>query len=137
MIASTPEWQERLGKWLCDQLKCQYVEGQMQYIGLVVNGNISAVSGFEGYNGATVRGHMAITGRMNKEFIWFSFWYVFEQLKAHKLIGLVDSENTKAIRLDRHFGYVEEARINGGTPGGDMIIFTMKKEQCIYLHKFK
>jgi RimJ/RimL family protein N-acetyltransferase len=72
---------------------------------------------------------------MEKEWMRFCFDYVFNQVKVKKLIGLVSSANQRALKLDKHFGYVEEGIIKDAAPDGDLHILTMTKEQCRVLNK--
>ena len=130
--------QQELGEWICKRLEKPYLEGEAQYIGLEIKGNIVAVSMWAGFNGASVYSHIAIDGALNKkffEFLWFSFYYAFEQLKVKKIIGLVDAANHKALKLDKHLGYVEEAIIKDASTNGDMRIMTITKSQCKYLKR--
>lgn len=125
----------RIGNWVYARTGGIFCPEISQAIGLEKDGEIVAATVYEGWNGSVVKGHIAIDSKygMNKEFLKFNFKYVFDQLKARKLIGMVDSSNTEAMELDRNFGYVEEARIIDGTPTGDLVIFTMTREQCRFL----
>ena len=127
--------QDELGEWLCSRTGGKYVKGSGSYIGLERNGKIVAVVGYEDYNGASIRAHIAFEGQLTREFIWYGFYYPFEQLKVKKIIGLVSSNNHKALKLDKHFGYVEEAIIKDAVPDGDLHILTMTKEQCRFLKR--
>lgn len=90
---------------------------------------------YEGCNGASIRGHLAGVGKkwMNREFLWFCFYYPFIQLGVNKIIGLVSSDNLEARKLDEHLGFVLEATLKDATPKGDMLIYTMTKDQCRWL----
>lgn len=127
--------QKELGEWIAKRTGGAYVEGEQKYIGLETDGQIVAVASYANCNGASVYVHLAIDGRLTPEFLWFGFYYPFEQLKVNKLIGLVESTNTKALRLDLHFGYVHEATIKDAAPGGDMLILTMTRAQCRFLKR--
>jgi RimJ/RimL family protein N-acetyltransferase len=127
--------QDELGEWLCSRTGGKYVKGSEVYIGLETEGKIVAVAGYADFNGASIRVHLAVDGKITPEFLWYGFHYPFEELKVKKLIGLVSSNNKKALRLDKHFGYVEEAVIKDAVPEGDLHILTMTKEQCRFLRK--
>lgn len=118
---------------MCKRTGGRYIKGDGTYIGLETDGKIVAVAGYDGYNGASIRVHLAVDGKITPEFLWYGFYYPFEELKVKKLIGLVASTNHKALRLDKHFGYVEEAVIKDAVPYGDLHILTMTKDQCRYL----
>ena len=129
--------QDELGEWLVSRTGGTHIPNAGQYIGLERGGRLVAVAGFDNFNGASVCGHIAVDGgRMEKEWMRICFDYVFNQLKVHKLIGIVASNNEKALRLDRHFGYVEEAVLKGCSPNcADTHFLTMTKEQCRILNK--
>ena len=125
--------QERIGRWLHERIEGVYSPNLGSYIGLEKNGEIIAATGYEDFTGTSVRTHIAVEGRITKEFLRFIFWYPFEQLKVKKLIGLVSGGNEKALKLDKNMGFVEEAIVKDVYPNGDLHILTMTKEQCRFL----
>jgi hypothetical protein len=90
---------------------------------------------YDSYNGASIVGHLVGVGKkwMNREFLWFSFYYPFEQLGVKKIIGPVPSDNLIAQRLDEHLGFRLEATLKDAAPKGDLLIYTMTKDQCKWL----
>ena len=130
--------QGELGAWLCSRTGGEYIPGAGVYIGNERCGKIVAVAGYEDYNGASVRVHIAGEGNwLTRDFLWYGFYYPFEQMKVKKLIGIVASTNKKALKLDLNFGYVQEAIIKNAAPGGDIYILTMTKDQCRFLKNQK
>lgn len=131
-IVSEPK--NELGRWLCERTGGTY-SGEGQYIGLLENGQIIACVGFEDYNGASIRMHVAAEGKrwMTRDYLRFCFWYPFEQLKVKKIIGLVDSSNEQALRFDRNLGFQDEGLIKDAAPHGDLHILTMTKAQCRFI----
>lgn len=64
--------------------------------------------------------------------------YVFVQAKRLKVIGLVPAKNTRAQKLNKHFGFTELFRIEDGYKvGEDYIVMEMKKENCPYWTEVK
>lgn len=128
--------QEELGQWLAKRAGGLYVPNLSRYIGQVdENDNITAVIGFDDFNGRTMRMHCAGEGNwLNRNLLWFSFHYAFNLNNVTKLIGLVDSLNEAALKFDKHLGFVEEARIKDAGWDEDLVILTMTKEQCKYLN---
>lgn len=128
--------QELMGKWLCDKIGGTYVPGTGTYIGLERNGELCAVVGYEDFNGASVRMHVAAAeGKrwMVREYLWFCFYYPFEQLGVKQLIGLVDSSNTRALAFDKHLGFKRVAVIPEACKNGDLVILTMSRSECRFL----
>ncbi len=102
-------------------------------IGLERNGTLIAGTTYEGYNGRSICMHTAIE-RMNRDFLWYCFYYPFVELNVNKVLGVVDSFNTRAIKLDRHLGFVLESTIKDAGKEGDLLIFSMTKDQCPWLN---
>jgi hypothetical protein len=115
--------------------KGKYELSMTRFIGLESNGKLVAVAGFDSYNGASMQVHLAITGRLTRKYIRYVYNYAFNTAKVYKLVGLVSSSNAKALKFDFHSGFIEEGRIVGGYPDGDIVILTMTREQCRYLDK--
>lgn len=125
-----------VGPWVCARTGGVYCKEISQAIGqLNSKGEIVAGVLFEGFNGATVKGHIAIEPgySFSRTFLWAIGDYAFRQIKVRKVIGLVNSTNTKAIELDKKLGYVEEGRIKGGTVDGDLLILTLTAENYRYI----
>lgn len=125
------------GPWLMERINGQWIPGRGSTIGLWEDsvGPVACCL-YESCNGASVLGHLAGTGRrwMNREFLWYCFYYPFEQLKVNKILGLVESTNEAAIRLDEHLGFTLEATLKDAAPKGDLLIYSMTKDQCRWLN---
>ncbi len=90
---------------------------------------------YQGYTGASISIHMAgFNPRwVNKDMIWVAFHYPFVQLGCKKLFGQVGLHNQKALELDLRLGFKEEARIADVYPEGDMVLLSMRLEDCKWL----
>jgi RimJ/RimL family protein N-acetyltransferase len=134
-ILCTESDKVRVGEWVLARAGGKFLPEIAQAIGLEKDGELIAGAVFESWNGAVVYAHLAIANKygLNREFLKFGFSYAFNQIKAKKIVGLVASTNLDAIKLDENFGYVLEATIKDGVPDGDMLIYTMTKEQCRFL----
>lgn len=128
--------EDLFGPWMVKHNGGDWFPGRGSIIGLWEDnvGPIAAAM-YEGHNGASVSVHLTGVGKrwMNREFLWFCFYYPFVQLGVKKLIGVVESDNHDAIRLNHHFGYTLEATLKDAAPRGDLLIFTMTKDQCKWL----
>lgn len=124
---------EHICAWVAQRTGGEYYGGG-QGIGWELDGVLKAGAFFENYCGKSVMGHVAMdTTTAPREWMNVCFHYVFDQLKVKKLIGIVDSTNEKAIRFDKHLGYIHESTIKDAGKHGDTLIFTMTREQCRYL----
>lgn len=122
----------RVGKWMREQGSQAYRDGST-CIGLERNGEIVAGALFDFCNGASIFAHIAITGCITREWLWFICYYPFVQLRCHVLIGLVSSENKAARRFVEHFGFRLQTTIAKADLAGDLCIYTLKKEECRFL----
>lgn len=124
------------GPWLMNQINGEWFPGKGSTIGLWEDGvGPIAACYYDSCNGASIHGCLAGIGKrwMNREFLWFCFYYPFEQLKVNKIIGLVQSDNLAARKLDEHLGFTLEATLKDAAPNGDLLIYTMTKDQCKWL----
>ena len=130
------EHEDVLGPWMMQKLGATWFPGKGSIIGLWDDreGPIAA-SLFEAHNGASVMLHQVGIGRkwLNREYLWFVFHYPFIQLGVRKIISPVESENRDSVRFIRHIGFDLEATLKDAAPKGDLLIFTMTKDQCRWL----
>jgi hypothetical protein len=129
-IVSCPE----VGEWVADRVGGKYNAADSQAIGLEKDGNLIAGVIFERYNGVSLWMHVAIEGRLTPAYIKAIFNYAFIDCDVEKVIGTVTSGNVKAIKFDEHLGFTEEGRIRNACIEGDIILYTMTKEQCRYIN---
>jgi RimJ/RimL family protein N-acetyltransferase len=94
---------------------------------------------YQGYTGASIRMHAAgfVPRWADKDMLWMAFHYPFEQLNCTKLLGFVHSTNLKALDLNKKLGFKEEARITGVFRDADLVIMTMRREDCRWLMRGK
>jgi RimJ/RimL family protein N-acetyltransferase len=128
-----------IGNWVYARTGGTFPENICTAIGLAKDSKIVAGVVYEGFNGASVKTHIAIDDKeyLTKDFIRIIFQYPFLQLKCKKLIGIVDSSNAAALRLNEKLGFVKEGELKGASLTGDLVLMTMTKEQCKYLGKPK
>ncbi len=63
-----------------------------------------------------------------------AFRVPFVNAQKRILIGCVPSQNPNALKLNRHFGFVEVARIRDGYgDGNDIVLMELRKEHCRWL----
>jgi hypothetical protein len=126
---------QRCGKWIQENGGGYYREGTT-CIGLEKNGDLVAGVMYDYYNGASIYMHVAAIGKnwMNRDFLWFVFYYPFIQIGAKVIIGLVESDNLQAIKFDEHIGFKLNQKIPDASPNGDLLVYTMKKDDCKWLN---
>jgi RimJ/RimL family protein N-acetyltransferase len=126
---------ERFGQWLCEhQPGSEWKSGRGHVIGLEDGcGNILAAVLFEDYNGANINMHVAaVPGKrwLNREYLWYCFYYPFVQLGCKRITGIVPSVNMAARKFDENIGFTLEATLKDAHPQGDLLVYVMTKESC-------
>lgn len=127
-----------VGPWVCARTGGRFAAGDSSAIGLLSPTTNELIAGvlFDMWNGRSICMHVAaVPGArwMTKEYLWVCFDYPFNQVGVSKIIGLVDSTNAPARRFDEHLGFVQEAVIQGAGKVGDLLIYTMTRQQCRFL----
>lgn len=131
--------EEIFGPWMMSALNVgHWVPGRGHIIGLWddLDGPVAGCL-YENANGASIMLHCATDQSrkwMNREFLWFVFYFPFEQLGVTKIISPVESTNSECIRFIEHIGFTLEATLKDAAPKGDLLIYTMVKDQCKWLN---
>lgn len=127
-----------VGPWVCARTGGVYTPGESTTLGLAdAHGNLVGGVLFDHYYGRSIAMHVAGDGRrwLNREFLHVCADYAFKQLGVHKILGMVPSLNTDAMRFNLKLGFEQEAVIKDAVPGGDLIILSMTRDQCRWLSK--
>ncbi len=127
-----------VGPWLAERLDTTWQPGRGHTIGLYDTADNRLIAGawFESWNGASILCHLAGDGKkwLNREFLWFICHYPFEQLGVRKVISPVESTNLASRKFVEHFGLTLEATLKDAAPKGDLLLYSLTKEQCKWLH---
>ncbi len=91
---------------------------------------------YDCYNGAGITAHLWIAEGKVPSREWYAaiFDYPFNRLRVKKISGQVASTNVAACKLDERMGFVREAVIKDYIVGGDLIVYTMTRDQCRILN---
>ena len=128
-IVSGPE----VGHWTADKMNGSFSSATGTAIGLEKDGSLIAGVMYENWNQKSITAHMAITGRLTRSFLGAIFRYAFEKCGVHKVILPISSGNVKSTKFVQKLGFTEEARICDAALDGDVILYTLKKNDCRYL----
>lgn len=119
---------EHVARWTMEKIG-SYTEG-MQAIGWEIDGVIVAGTAFENWNGSNMFGHQRIDAPPAREY-WFQVAnYIFNQIKVKRFTACVESDNHRAIKLNKHIGFVIEATLKDAGRNGDLLIMTLWPENC-------
>ena len=130
---------DRIGEWVCTRAGGTWVKGRGTAVGLEKHGRLIAGVIFEDYNGANINIHVASDGSknwLNREFLWFSFYYPFVQLKVKRVTALVASTNDACNRFVKNLGFELEATLKDAHPSGDILVHRITPDKCRW-HKLK
>jgi hypothetical protein len=123
-------------RWMAGRVEGTFAPELTTAIGWKRHGQVVAAVCYDGYNGANINMHVASDGSkhwLNKEFLWFVFYYPFRQLKVKRITGIVPSGNGEARRFDEKIGFELEATLKDAHPQGDLLIYKMTPETCRWL----
>ena len=123
---------ERVGHWAAERMGGTFDKRSGNAIGLERDGQLIAGVIFDTWNVHSIAMHVAAVGPnwLNRAYMRACFSYAFDQLKVHKVLGWVDSRNLKARRFDEHLGFVVEGVIKDAGRHGDILIYSMTRQQC-------
>lgn len=90
---------------------------------------------FDNYTQAAIGVHTAgfVRHWVNRDLIWVTFDYAFNQLGVRKMIGLTPSNNTDAIKFNTSAGFTVETIVKDVFPDSDLLIFSLYKKDCKWL----
>lgn len=108
-------------------------------IGWVSEGKLVIVVGFSAFLGKTAQMHVAFAPGWHfapRTLLGYVFSHAFNETKRELLIGVVNSLNVRAMRLNLHLGFTELLRLPGmHDDGGDLVVLGMKRSECRYLNE--
>lgn len=124
----------RVGAWMQEQGAGFWRVGAT-CIGLERDGRLVAAAMYDYFNGASIYAHIAITGKITREWLYAIHWYPFVQLKVNVVIGTVPKDNLKAQRFDEHLGFRLLTEIPDADPSGATLLYIMRHDDARYLKK--
>ena len=121
------------GHWTAEKIEGGYFEARSRSIGLKRYGEFVAGVIYENWNRQSITCHIAIFGRLTPRYLAVIFDYPFVVCDVKKIIVPVDATNLKSVILVENMGFKKEACIKDGMANGDLILYTLAKENCKYL----
>jgi hypothetical protein len=127
---------EKIGAWVAARVGQDGAWANYEAIGLEQDGRLVAGVVFDSYvPNARCCMHVAGEGRnwLNRDYLWTCFNYAFVQMDCNVVIGLVAADNADALKFDTHLGFLEVARIPGGSGDCDLVVLAMQRRTCRWL----
>lgn len=126
----------RAGQWVADRAAGGVFSPELQTaIADQRKGRILAGLIFENWNMRSIVVHLAAEGRLTRNLLWFASYYAFVQLGVYKMIAPVNDDNHRMTGMLRKMGFREECRISEAQPNGDVLIFTLTRQNCRFLEE--
>lgn len=123
---------EYVARWVMSKIGA-FTEG-MTAVGWEVDGELVAGTAFENFNGNNMFGHQRIDQPVPRHY-WFCVAnYIFNQCGCKRFTATVEADNLKAIKLNKHIGFVIEATLKDAGRNGDLIIMTLWPDNCRMLN---
>lgn len=122
-----------VGHWTAKRVNGAFFEGGATAIGLERDGKLVAGVIYENWNGKSLLAHIAVEGRLTRDFIAAIFDYPFNVCGVDKIICPVSSGNSKSIKLVLNMGFVAECKIADAYPDGDAVFYTLKRANCRFI----
>ena len=130
------ENQSYLREWLSEVGKYDYSQNTA-CIGQEKDGKLIAVVGYNNFLPNSCQMHIASTDVLwaTKDFLFAVFDYPFNKLEVKVIIAPICKGNVKPLNMCRKLGFEQVADIPYGHPDGDLIVVTMKRNQCKWLQQ--
>lgn len=126
MIVAGPD----VGHWVMGRIGGFFDPVCMSAIGWETEGKLTAGASYRDWNGVSIEGQIAADKPLTRGFILAIFDYPFRQLGARKIIATTSADHIRSNRLLQRLGFVEEARLRDAAPGGDLLIYSMRRQDC-------
>lgn len=128
--------QEVLFDWLKRRVQIPWTTNFWSF-GLVADGALRLVVGYERDNGASCWMHVAIDHPryVTRQAVRFAFRYPFEIRGLNVVFAMVPSCNSRALALNSRLGFETVLEAPDADPRGALVIMQMRREQCRWISK--
>lgn len=124
---------ERCGEWARARIAHVDSWGLFQAIGQERGGELVAVAIFNSFTGADIWIHLAIDGRISKQWLYAIFAYPFLDQRVRHLTAFVPARNERAQALCVNAGFKLEGRLREAWPDDDVVLLGMVKAECRFI----
>jgi len=122
------EDKERVGAWVAEQVVQRSEWGSYYAMGAEVDGQIVSGIVFNNFNESNATAHIACSkpNKLFLELLDHAFLYAFETCGLRRLTGFVEADNSKALKLDKHIGFLQESIMReAGSEGQDVVVLVL------------
>ena len=123
---------EFVAQWVAKTLGRQFTSGQG--IGQIANGSLVAGIWFEVAYGQSMVAHAAIPepGFLSREFLWYIFFYPFQECGCEEILAPVSLDNLSAQRFVIRLGFSPKVTLEE-SPGKVTIVYSINQDACRWL----
>ena len=111
-----------------------FLETRANAIGLKRKDEFIAGVIYENWNHQSIWCHFAIQGQLTPAYLAAIFDYPYNICQVEKIICPVGSDNEQSIKVVKKMGFTEEGRIKEGRPHGDIVFYTLRRNDCRFLN---
>ncbi len=126
---------EQHARWVKEHVQCVFCEDTRGIIAIRDDAIVGAMIA-DSWSVNSAQAHYAVLDPLCfKHGMHVKFLdYVFNTAGRSQLIGLTPSNNEKAIKINRHFGFTQIARLpDAFSDGVDYLVMRLLKSECKYL----
>lgn len=121
--------------WIVARTQCALTPGARAVKAVDTTGAIRGMVLYDGWTLNACQAHMAVDSPIVwRHLLGPAFAYPFLEAGRGVILATIPSHNTRSVRLARHFGFSDVARIRDGwAPGDDLFVLQMRREECRFL----
>lgn len=128
------EPQEKIAEFVAKQIGYEPHRTKYSAIGLEKDGELIAGVIYTDFNGNNLTAEICGIGNwLNREFLWYMFYYPFVQANASRLTATIETDNKKSHNMARRLGFTHEATLQRAGRFGDLHVYRMFREDCKWL----
>lgn len=134
-ILDKPEDYDRIADFVVGKIGHGRKTDNFTAIGLESDDKLVAGVVYTDFNGNNILAGIAAEGKhsLNREFLWFMFYYPFIQAGAQRITACVETNNLQSQRFVEKLGFELEFSMKRGGRFGDLLFYRMFREDCRYL----
>lgn len=128
--------QQIIAEFVAKRIGCAPKKDNFAAIGLADDDRLIAGVVFSDWNGRQITAAIAVDGKkINRDFLWFMFFYPFCQLGAERVTACVEQTNLVSQQFVTRLGFELEAVMERAGRTGDLLVYRMFREDCRYLER--
>lgn len=126
------------GKKVMESINSQFSNVTMKVISRAEDEELLAAVVYENYTGegGSIEAHIGSFSKrwLNRDFLYIIFDYPFNQLDCKQAFVRVKAKNEQSLNWCTSLGFKELVTIKDVFPDDDMIVLTMKRDECRWLN---